>query len=200
MQLGSGATLATTDDGQKYILIINQALVNTDPAQTEALLQPHQARQHNVCIDECSKQHKHDDGSSGTQSITVPADGTILPCSFDGFKTFLAIEKPDERDLTMYPHVELTSDIRYEPQRSHLVRRVQKAIVGLDVWRSRLGFCSKDVVQKTLLGTTQLVTSLESETRDLMRDHFSPRLSLLRPHRVNDTLYMDIHFCNLSSI
>ena len=200
MQLGSGSTLATTDDGNKFILTINQALINSDPAQTEALLQPHQARQHNVCIDECSKRHKREDGSSGTQRITVPADGTILPCSFDGFKTFLAIEKPDDRDLQMYPHVELTSDIRYEPQRPHLVRRVQKAIVDQDVWRARLGFCSKDVVEKTLLGTTQLVSSLECETRDLMRDHLSPRLSLLRPHRVNDTLYMDIHFCNLSSI
>ena len=89
MQLGSGATLATTESGEKYILIINQALINTNPVQKEALLQPHQVRQHNVCIDECSKRHKKEDGSQGTQSITVPADDTRILCSFDGFK-FLA--------------------------------------------------------------------------------------------------------------
>ncbi len=200
MQLGSGATLATTETGEKYILIINQALINTNPDQNEALLQPHQVRQHDVCIDECSRRHKKEDGSQGTQSITVPADDTKILCSFDGFKLFLTIEKPTKRDLERYPHVELTSDLRYEPQRPHRIRRVQKALVDQDVWRARLGYPAKEVLKKTLLGTTQLVSSLEAESRDLMRDHYSPRLSLLRPHRVNDTLYMDIHFSSIPSI
>ena len=39
-------TLCTTNDGQKYILGINQAFCHLDPHQNEALLAPHQCRNH----------------------------------------------------------------------------------------------------------------------------------------------------------
>ena len=55
-------------------------------------------------------------------------------------------------------------------------------------------------MQQTLANTSQLVTTVEAESRELMRDHRVTRLYPLRPHRINDTCYSDTFFSSLSSI
>ena len=40
------------DQNKHIILIINQGLLDNSPLQTEALLKPHQAREHSVLIDD----------------------------------------------------------------------------------------------------------------------------------------------------
>ena len=197
----NGATLATFKDGSKRILIINQALYDPHPRQIEALLQPHQSRAHGCIVDDCSKHHLKANNKRGTQSINTPDDK--LDLHFDGLKTYFAISKPSKEDLVKYPHVELTSPKPYEPtKRVYTRRRHQKGLDDkqLEEWRARLGYAPLEVVKKTLEATTQMVPTVEAESRSYMRDHFKTRLPMLRPHRVNDTLYTDTFFSSTPSI
>ena len=72
--------------------------------------------------------------------------------------------------------------------------------VSVDEWRARLGYPTKHVAQKTIDTTTQLVKTLEAETREYMRDHRAQRVYSIRPKRINDTLYSDTFFSSLPSI
>jgi hypothetical protein len=56
------------------------------------------------------------------------------------------------------------------------------------------------VVKKTLQVTTQLVPSVEAETREIMRDHFMTLLPELKVRRVNDMCYVDTFFSSIPSI
>ena len=50
-------TLVTLPDNTKVIFQINQAFLDRDPLQTEALLQPHQARSFGIIVDDCAERH-----------------------------------------------------------------------------------------------------------------------------------------------
>ena len=50
-------TLALLGDGTKILLKINQALLDTNPDQDEALLQPHQVRSFGIIVDDCAHRH-----------------------------------------------------------------------------------------------------------------------------------------------
>ena len=50
-------TLVTLPHNVKVIFKTNQALLNNDPTQTEALLQTHQARAFGVTVDDCAGRH-----------------------------------------------------------------------------------------------------------------------------------------------
>ena len=47
-------TLCTLCDNSKVIIKLNQCFLDRDPLQTEALLQPHQARAFGVIVDDCA--------------------------------------------------------------------------------------------------------------------------------------------------
>lgn len=197
----NGATLATFEDGSKKILIVNQALYDSHHEQRESLLQPNQSRAHGCIVDDVSKYYLKSKGKRGSQSIQTPDNKLNL--YFDGLKSFLAIEKPTKEDFMKYDHVELTSPLPYEPtERKYTRRRLCKPLddTQLQEWRARLGYPPLEVVKKTLDATTQMVPTVEAETRDYMRDHFKTRLPMLRPHRVNDTLYSDTFFSSVRSI
>ncbi len=66
--VNSAFTLATMNDGQKYILGINQAFCHLDPYQNEALLAPHQCRDNGVIVDNCAKRHSKE----GANGETIP--------------------------------------------------------------------------------------------------------------------------------
>ena len=51
-----------------------------------------------------------------------------------------------------------------------------------------------------MANTSQLVTTVEAERRELMRDHRVTRLYPLRPHRINDTCYSVTFSCSITSI
>ena len=57
-----------------------------------------------------------------------------------------------------------------------------------------------NVVSKTLQYTTQLVPSLETETREIIRDHLKTRIRELILHRVNDTCCVDTFFSSIVSV
>jgi hypothetical protein len=62
-----------------------------------------------------------------------------------------------------------------------------------------LGFAPDHVVLKTLTATTQLVPTVEAETREIMRDHFQTWLPELKVRRVHDICYVDTFFSSLPS-
>ena len=77
-------TLIILPNNFKVIFKINQAFLDNDPIQTEALLQPHQVRAFVIIVDDCTSRHLSTSGSPGTQCIKV-GDST-LPMYFDGWK------------------------------------------------------------------------------------------------------------------
>ena len=82
-------TLATLPDGKKTILKVNQAFCDTDPFQSEALIQPHQLRAHGVIVDDCARRHLRADGKPGGQCLITPEHK--LDMHFDGWKTYFRI-------------------------------------------------------------------------------------------------------------
>ena len=55
-------------------------------------------------------------------------------------------------------------------------------------------------MKNTLRMTSQLVKTVEAESRMLMRDHKLTRLYPLRPHRINDVVFSDTFFSSVTSI
>ena len=79
--------VATFSHKTPVLLKMNQDLLDTNPNQTETLLQPHQARAYGVAVDDCARRHCSASGKPGGQCITIGKD--ILPLNFDGWKCYL---------------------------------------------------------------------------------------------------------------
>lgn len=186
-------------NNNKIIGILNQSLLLRDENCTESLLQPHQARCFGTVINDCCKHHMSTGKKAGTQSIYVP--GHQIPLMFDGWKTYLWISRSTEEDLATLERVEFTSPLPYEPYKRIFTRWV--TVYGpeeVSVWRKRLGYPPVTLVKKTLENTSQLVQTVEAETRDLMRDHRNAQVYPLWPHMINDICYTDTFFSTLTSV
>lgn len=193
-----------------FIGVVNQCLVDTDPNQTETLLQPHQLRAHGVLLDDVPPCHLRIDGTPGTLRLKVGE--TEVPLYFDGLKTFAICVRPTEEEINSLPHVVLTSEEPYEPRTRLYTRRVYSGSFGpmkfrrkisepsLEQWQAILGYCSKDTVKATLQNTTRHIKTLDMETRDYMRDYAKSRTTALRPYRINDTLFTDTFYSTIRSI
>ena len=64
-------TLVTLPNVTNIILELNQCFLDRDPLQTEALLQPHQARSFGVIVDDCAYYHNGLDNQTGGQYILI---------------------------------------------------------------------------------------------------------------------------------
>ena len=191
-------TLVHTPRG-KIIFQLNQCFLDRDPSQDEALLQPHQCRDFGVMVDDCAKCHLNNDGDPGGQCIRVGDD--IIPMHFDGWKCYFRISKPTEDDIATLPVYTLTSSRPYEPQCRLSSRRIHSPVgSSTSEWRRRLGFPTLAITIDTLNHTTNMVQTMESETRDYMRDHYKTRVWSLRPKRINDVCYSDTFFSSVPSI
>jgi hypothetical protein len=104
-----------------------------------------------------------------------------MPFFFDGTKCFFEVFHITEEELGGLPKVTITDEsVPYEPfARVHSRRRVTD-LEGLSQWKRRLGFAPDTVVSRTLDATTQLVPTVESETREIMRNHFQTCLPQLK--------------------
>ena len=192
-------TLAHLSDGRKIIFKVSQALLDLDPNQNEALLAPHQAREHGVAIDNCAKCHLDRHGQPGGQCISTP-EGTF-PFNFDGKKCYIVLSKPTEEHIRKYPQVELTSSQPYEPvSRHNTVRRRSQVEPDIAKWRENLGFPTFTTTKDTLENSTQMISTLQAETREYMRDSIQARAQALRPHRIDDTLFSDTFYSGVVSI
>ena len=199
LKLFDVCTFVTLKSGAKFIMHVDQGLLDLNPLQMESLLQPYQARANGVIVDDVCKRHKGVDGQLGTQCIYV--DGHELPIHFDGLKQFLCILLPTDADVLRYPSVVLTSPGAYEPQHRRFLHPVVPTQVNIEQWRKRLGYPTFDITKRTLVeSTTQFVNSVKAETREFMRDHRASRLLMLRPLQINDTCFHDVFFSSVTSI
>ena len=160
-------TLCTLPDDTKVLFQFNQCLLDTDPLQTETLLQPHQARAHGVLVDDCTKQHPSITGQPATQCIQIGSDKFEM--YFYGWKTYFRVQKPTSSDLVKYPIYEIATSRLYSPQRRRHTRRSKptKKDVDIDLWWAHLGYPTFEVTEATTIAnTTQMIQTLQSETRE----------------------------------
>ena len=90
----------------------------------EALLQPNQARDFGTIVDDCAKIHTGTDGKPGGQYIRVP--GVTILLLHDGWKAYLSVSKPSEKELKTLPRLELTSPLPYDPSLRRSTTRIAK--------------------------------------------------------------------------
>ena len=76
----------------KVIFKINQAFLDRDPDQTEALIQPHQMRLFDVGVDDCIKRHLTPSGKPGGQCIKISYHEFGI--NVDGWKCYFRAQKP----------------------------------------------------------------------------------------------------------
>ena len=193
-------TVAILPLNKLVLLKLNQCLLDKEPSQHESLLQPHQARAFGVVVNDVAKRHPEMDGKQGGQCICIDTD--TLPLHFDGLKCFLHIRKPSPEEIKSLPVYELTSPHEYKPQSSVNTTRLTKAHVevGVQDWRKRLGYPTFETTKATLAVTSQMVTTLQAESREYLRDYYKTRVWCLRPRRIDDVMYSDTFFSSVISV
>jgi hypothetical protein len=156
-------------------------------------------RDHRNGIDDRARCERDLHGRPGLQAARF-GDRTI-PFYFDGTKCFFAVYRISEAEECALPKIVLTDgSVPYEPFARLHSRRRPLAAPDLVTWKRCLGFTPDHVVAKTLSVTTQLVPTVEAESREIMRDHFQTRLPELRVRRVNDTCCVDTFFSSIPSV
>ncbi|KAI2505565.1 hypothetical protein MHU86_8901 [Fragilaria crotonensis] len=175
-------------------------LYDSNPAQTESLLSVHQSlRDTRNGIDDRARCERDIAGKPGLQMARFR--DVKMPFFFDGTKCFFEVFRITESELRRLPKVTITDgSVPYEPfARLHSRRRVAES-EGSSQWKRCLGFAPDYVVSRTLDATTQLVPTVEAETREMMRDHFQTRLPQLKVRRLNDLCYVDTFFSSIPSV
>ena len=128
-----------------------------------------------------SKFFRDGSGKQGKQSIEV--DGFEIPLRHDGLKYFMNIREPIKSDWDQLPIIELTPPIPWRGINVS-IRRMRKnkniSPTSLQEWSERLGHLNLKATENTLRATTQLISSVEAETRATPRRHMKTRLPALR--------------------
>ena len=120
---------------------------------------------------DCGKIHLRLDGKPGGQCLTTPE--STIDMHFDGFKCYFHIQKPTAEDMQKYEVIELTSSQPYEPRIRRFSRHApRRKARDVNDWSAKLGFPTVEVTEATLSNTTQMVQTLQAETREYMRDHY----------------------------
>ena len=107
------------------------------------------------------------------------------------------ITEEDKKSLDI---VVLTAPSEYAPHNRVYLRNVTRKDKENGFWKGNLSFVPDNVINKTLQCTTQLVPSLETETREIMRDHLKSHISELKLHRFNDTCCVGTFFSSVISV
>jgi transposase InsO family protein len=190
-------------DGIAYAATVHEALYDSNPLQVESLLSVHQAlRDTNNGIDDRAMCERDIDGNPGKQAARF--GDIVIPFHFDGTKCFFEVLPITDFELRTLRNVTLTDGrVPYEPiLRLHSRRTgpTSDATNDLIRWKRHLGFVPNHVIRKTLQATTQMVPTVEAETREIMRDHLQTRLPQLKVRRVNDRCYVDTFFSSVPSV
>jgi outer membrane lipopolysaccharide assembly protein LptE/RlpB len=150
-------------------------------------------------VNDVASRHLATDNKQGLQNLIV--DRTILLLNFDGWKCYFSISKPTTDQLNSLPKYILTSELPYTPQNMVVARNLKlKNLDLINKWRAQLGYATYNITSATLNNTTQLVQTVQSETREYMRDYYKTRVWALKPNRLNDVLYSDKFFSSVASI
>ena len=199
------ATAKVIDEyGKAYAAVVHEALYDGSPHQVESLLSIHQSlANHDNGIDDRARCEKDVDGNPGKQKARF--NDKELSFHFDGVKCFFEVAAISDTELSQLPKIYLTSREPglYQPtERTHTMRATKSSKVPphLPPWKHCLGFIPDHVVDKTLQATTQMVPTVEAETREHMRDHILTRLPELKRRRLNVTVCVDTFFSSIKSV
>ena len=107
----NGAIAVDTDDGNIYILHINNALDFTSSME-HSLLCTNQARYQGIIINDIPKLLS----SVSTQDIIFPDDGITIPLHMNGPVPYINMRYPTDFDLTEGTHIHLTPEDNWDPQ------------------------------------------------------------------------------------
>ena len=196
----SACAKAILPDGRERILVVHEGLLDSNPLQRESCLSTHQAlKDTGNVIDERAPHELDMQGAPGTQSARF--SGELVPLSFDGSSMYLRIERCTPEEYETLPKLVLTAPGSYDPPQRLSTRRLpSSAPRELADWQACLGYPSMELTRKTLKATTQLVPDVESETREILRDHLKSRLALLRYQRTTERCFADVFFSSVPSI
>ena len=77
-----------------------------------------------------------------------------------------------EEEINSLDTVVLTDPNEYSPNNRVYSRNITLKDKDNGFWKGNLGCVPDNVIKKTIQCTTQLVPSLETETREIIRDHY----------------------------
>ena len=126
------ATVATMwihpKNGQPYILIINEALYFGDRVDV-TLLNPNQLRANGVIVEDVPRQFD----PKSSHSIYHPTVKLRIPLSLDGICSGFVSRKPTWAEYEQYPHVELTSPMRWDPSSDQFAKQEETYVSSVCV-------------------------------------------------------------------
>ena len=123
-------------------------------------------------MDDCDTNSLDTRGLPGTQCSVI--NNTAIPLSFDGCFCYYELDAISDEVANTLPTLEFTNGEKpYEPGRRYQTRRLPTKEEKQFQWKQNLAFPPDQVIAKTLLATTQLVPTVEAETREIMRDHLA---------------------------
>jgi hypothetical protein len=170
------------EDGSSYAAYVHKALLDSNPDQIELLLSVHQSlRLPGNGIDDRARCEKDVNGKPGLHCAKF--GDNILPFYFDGTKCcFVSVHVISEEELRHLPHVMLTGvSVPFDPADRLHSRRWSTVPANMILpLKQTLGFVPDHVVARTFDATTQLIPSVEAESREIMQDHFQTRLPELK--------------------
>ena len=202
----TAATCVVQNDGNNFILIMNQACYYSDEEQKESLCLPYQAEQHGVKFDLTPRHRLNANNENGKQKMII--EDKEIPLEFDGLKMFLRIRAPTSDEMGRLPTYELTSPSTFIPdtgddheniltQRRKNIKKKKHDLPGnltMEEWQKRLAYAPEDVIRKTFMATTQLAMNVETENRLSGRRHYKPRFAFLKEKRINDVFHSDTFY------
>jgi len=116
---------------------------------------------------------------------TFNGDRRTIPLLHDGSKYYLKIHEPTDKELDMFPIIELTSPSPWDMQSQLVSLRRSKRKLNecskekIEDWSERLGQIPAFIAKKTLESTTNFVDNVEAETRTMPNQHFKVRMPSL---------------------
>ena len=145
LHIGTGVTLATTENGEKMILRFNQSIINNKNGKS--ILSMNQMRDYRTEVNETPKIY------GGKQNL-VTLDDHTFPLQYKQALTWLEIEYPTDEDMENYPIIEMTSELEWDPDKAgrHPIAPVtKKKPPDIEHFHECLGWKPLKVVEKTCL-------------------------------------------------
>ena len=92
--------------------------------------------------------------------------------------------------------MELISLLLYNPKSERIItRRATKHIsLTLTEWRANLEYPITEITRNILNNIMQLVKTVETETRESIKNYLYVRFILLQLHKINNTCFTDTFF------
>ena len=124
VSLINGVVAVDTDDGNGYILELNNFLDFTDN-MNDSILVPMQARHNGIIIDDVPRELCYHGVSK--QSIYTPDHNFSIPIEYNGPIPFVHVRYPTDEDLENYKWVELTSHSEWNPYPDSFVSAIAES-------------------------------------------------------------------------